>query len=231
MSTGTAELVFDNVRVPKAYVPCVAGVPLQTAAHANAHCNAAVKGIPKRQHFRHAMNWCTNAGAGAALVQWCQRGIQGWGGGGQGTWAARTRKRSEAGCGRPEDGGVWTAKTVQRPPQQPAQPPRRQLLGAADAQTAHPATSGTAPAHQTTGLRKRGNDTSKSTGRSSRQKAATRRNMRREERGTFQGPVKKRQPDGVSHGGTSWRDNFGRNCRLFRKAANFAWRNFGVSAV
>ena len=40
------------------------------------------------------------------------------GGGG----GSRTRKRSEAGCGRPEDGGVWTAKTVKRPPQQPAQP-------------------------------------------------------------------------------------------------------------
>ena len=26
------------------------------------------------------------------------------------------------GCGRPEDGGVWTVKTVKRPPQQPAQP-------------------------------------------------------------------------------------------------------------
>ena len=40
----------------------------------------------------------------------------------QGAWALRTRKRSEAGCGRPEDGGVGTAKTVKRPPQQPAQP-------------------------------------------------------------------------------------------------------------
>ena len=30
----------------------------------------------------------------------------------QGTWASRTRKHSEAGCGRPEDGCVWTAKTV-----------------------------------------------------------------------------------------------------------------------
>ena len=39
----------------------------------------------------------------------------------QGTWASRTRKRSEAG-GRPEDGGVGTSKTVKRPPQQPAQP-------------------------------------------------------------------------------------------------------------
>ena len=36
--------------------------------------------------------------------------------------ASRTRKRSEAGCGRPESGGAWAAKTVKRPPQQPAQP-------------------------------------------------------------------------------------------------------------
>ena len=61
------------------------------------------------------------------------------------------------------------------------------------------ATSSTAPAHQTTGLRERGNDTSKSTGRTGRQNAATRRNMRREERVTVQGPVKKQQPDGMSH--------------------------------
>ena len=40
----------------------------------------------------------------------------------QGTWASHTQKRSETGCGRPEDGGVWTAKTVNQPPQQPAQP-------------------------------------------------------------------------------------------------------------
>ena len=52
-----------------------------------------------------------------------------------------------------------------------------------------------------TGLRERGNDTSKSTGRSGRQKAATRRNMRREERVTVQGPVKEQQPDGMSHRG------------------------------
>ena len=40
----------------------------------------------------------------------------------QGTWGSRTQKHREAGCGWPEDGGVWTAKTVKRPPQQPAQP-------------------------------------------------------------------------------------------------------------
>ena len=53
----------------------------------------------------------------------------------------------------------------------------------------------------TTGLRERGNDTSKSTGRNGRQKAATRRNIRREERVTVQGPVKEQQPDGMSHRG------------------------------
>ena len=38
----------------------------------------------------------------------------------QGTWAAQ--KHSEAGDGRPVDRGVWTAKTVKRPWQQPAHP-------------------------------------------------------------------------------------------------------------
>ena len=42
---------------------------------------------------------------------------------------------------------------------------------------------------------------SRSTGRSGRKKAATQRNMRREERVTVQGPVKEQQPDGMSHGG------------------------------
>ena len=51
------------------------------------------------------------------------------------------------------------------------------------------------PNTPTTGLRERGDDTNKSTGRSGRQKVATRRNMRREERVT----VKEQQPDGMSH--------------------------------
>ena len=38
----------------------------------------------------------------------------------QGTWASQ--KHSEAGYGRPLDKGVWTAKTVKRPQQQPAHP-------------------------------------------------------------------------------------------------------------
>ena len=57
------------------------------------------------------------------------------------------------------------------------------------------------PNTPTTGLRERGNDTSKSTGRSGQQNAATRRNMRREERVPVQGPVKEQQPDGMSHRG------------------------------
>ena len=97
-------------------------------------------------------------------------------------------------------GGGRGAKTVKRPPQQPAQSSIRELLGATDAQTAHPATFSAAPAHQTTGLCERGNDTRRSTGRSGRQNAAARRNMQREERVTVQGPVKKQQPDGMSWG-------------------------------
>ena len=99
----------------------------------------------------------------------------------QGTWASRTQKHSEAGYGRPVDRGAWTAKTVKRPRQQPAQPQH---------------TNYWAPRHR--------NDTSKSTGRSGRQKAATQRNMRREERVTVQGPVKEQQPDGMSHRGLTF---------------------------
>ena len=53
------------------------------------------------------------------------------------------------------------------------------------------------------GLREGGNDASRSTGRSGRQNAATRRNMRREDWGTFQGPVEGQQPHGMAHGGSS----------------------------
>ena len=59
-------------------------------------------------------------------------------------------------------------------------------------------TASTTPSTPTTGPRERGKDTSGSTGRSGRQKAATRRSTRREERVTVQGPVKKQQCDGIS---------------------------------
>ena len=57
------------------------------------------------------------------------------------------------------------------------------------------------PGTPTTGPRERGNDTSRSTGRSGRQNTVTRRNMRREERVTVQGPVQKLQPGGMSRRG------------------------------
>ena len=48
----------------------------------------------------------------------------------QGTWASRTWKHSEAGYGRPVDRRAWTAKTVKRPQQQPAQPQYANYRGA-----------------------------------------------------------------------------------------------------
>ena len=107
---------------------------------------------------------------------------------------------SEAGCGRPRRTEVWGQQKRQTTPATTSATPTCQLLGTADAQSA-PATTGTAPAHQPNGLRERGNDTSGSTGRSGRRTAATRRNMRREERVTVHGPVKEQQPDGMSHMG------------------------------
>ena len=73
--------------------------------------------------------------------------------------------------------------------------------GTADQRYRGPPHGGTGVCVQATGLRERGKDTSRSTGRSGRQNAATRRNMRRGERVTVQGPVKEQQPDGMSHGG------------------------------
>ena len=75
-----------------------------------------------------------------------------------------------------------------------------------DAQTA-PAATSTAPGHQQRGTANAGNDTSRSTGHSGRQKAATRRNMQREERVTMQGPAKKQQRDGMSHRGGGGRSS------------------------
>ena len=105
----------------------------------------------------------------------------------QGTWASQ--KHSEAGCGRPVDRAVWTAKTVNRTRQQPAHPQYANYWAPLTRTT--PCHIQHSPNTPTTGLRERGNDTSKSTGRSGQQKAATRHNMRRGERGTVQGPVKR----------------------------------------
>ena len=58
-----------------------------------------------------------------------------------------------------------------------------------------PATTSTTPSPPTTGLRQRGNDATRNTGRSARLKAVTRRSTRREERVTVQGPVEGPKPD------------------------------------
>ena len=63
----------------------------------------------------------------------------------QGTWAAQ--KHSEAGYGRPVDRGVYSQTT----PATTSTSPIRQLLGAADAQTAHHATFSTVPTRQLLG--------------------------------------------------------------------------------
>ena len=112
------------------------GLPVEEYARsappdARPHCvRRGTRGGGRGGSFQHL---CTTAGEGA------------WG-----TWASRRRDRSAAGCGRPEGGGVCAAKSVERPPQQPAQPPIRQLLGTANEQT-EPATSSTAPTHRPLG--------------------------------------------------------------------------------
>ena len=100
-----------------------------------------------------------------------------------------------------DSGTEDSQSSPKRPRQQPAHPPIRQLLGAADAQTAHPATSSTAPAHQPLGSANAETTPARAPGHSGRQNAATRRNMRREERVTVQGPVKEQRPDGMAHRG------------------------------
>ena len=99
--------------------------------------------------------------------------VEGWS-----NWASRMRKRGEACGGRPGREGEWSKnrKTI-------------------------PATTSTTPSVPTTGHHQSGNDITRNTGRSGRQKALTRRSMRREERVTVQGPVKKPQPDGTSNKG------------------------------
>ena len=150
---------------------------------------------------------CTT-GAGAHQGQTSREGEKGiW-------WTAGTTRGGTGHLGlthtEPQRGRLWTAcgqrrmdsKNSQTTPATTSTSSIRQLLGAADAQTAHHATFSTAPTHQLLGSAN-GNGTNKSTGRSGRQNAATRRNMRREERVIVQGPVKEQQPDGMSHRGGS----------------------------
>ena len=129
-----------------------------------------------------ARSWDTSGVRGRRGVRkWAMRGRTGpLGGGGRGQGGAPGPHRNTA---RQAMDGLWTEVCGQQ--KQSNDPGNNQhILNT-----------------PTTGLRERGNDTSKSTGRSGRQKIATRRNMRREERVTVQGPVKEQQPDGMSHRG------------------------------
>ena len=66
---------------------------------------------------------CTRTTHGVGERRWWVAGTTRGGAGHLGlTHTGMPRECSKAGCGQPEDGGVWTAKTVKRPPQQPAQP-------------------------------------------------------------------------------------------------------------
>ena len=123
-------------------------------------------------------------------------------------WAPRTRKRhqQEHRPQRPTESSDPTqhakGRTGDRPGPRKGATTRRNVTQGGGRAVCWAKTS-TTPNTPTAGLRERGNDTSRSTGRSGRQKAATRRNMRREERVTVQGPAKKQQPDGMSRGGGS----------------------------
>ena len=108
--------------------------------------------------------------------------------------------RATVGAGRGREAGGRAAKMVKRPPQQPPQPPIRQLLGNANAQTAHPAATSTAPAHQLLGSANAEMTPARAPAAAA-DRTQRRRNMRKGERVTVQGPVKKQQPDGMSHGG------------------------------
>ena len=104
-------------------------------------------------------------------------------------WTAWTMRGGTGHLGRThietQRGRLWTACGQRR-------------VDSKNSQTT-PATTSTAPAHQRLGSAN--TETTPAGGRSGRQNAATRRNMRREERVTVQGPVKEQQPDGLSHRG------------------------------
>ena len=76
----------------------------------------------------------------------------------------------------------------------------RRGVGSNDRKTT-PATTSTTPSAPTTGLGQCGNDTTRNTGRSGRQNAVTRRSTRRDEGVIVRAPIKKPQPDGLSHMG------------------------------
>ena len=78
-------------------------------------------GVLRREVLDRRCVLLCGGGGRAHAVCWGV-GLHAIGGGVGGGVASRTRKLSNAGCGWPEDGGAWTAKTIKRPPQQPAHP-------------------------------------------------------------------------------------------------------------
>ena len=94
-------------------------------------------------------------------------------------------------------GGGGPSKNSQTTPGTTSTTSIRQLLGAADAQTAHHATSSTAPAHQPLGSANAATTPAGATAAAADRKQ---RSDAREDRVTVQGPVKKQQPDGTPGG-------------------------------
>ena len=174
-----------------------AGAHATRVNHNGAHATREAHATRDHQGTRHAharpTEWWSAWGG------WPVQCVEEWS-----TWASRAWKRSDAGCGRPEGGGAWAAKPVKRSPQQPAQP-RCANYWAPLTHKRHPPHQPHSPDTPTIGLCKHGNNTSRSTGRSGPQNAATPHNMRGEERVTVQGPVKKQQPGEMSHRGLASR--------------------------
>ena len=142
-----------------------------------------------------AQRRCSSAPRGSR-AQWATAGARAE----QCTWGSRTRKHREAGCGRPEDGVVWTAKTVKQPTQRPTQPQYANYWAPPTHKwhiLPHPAqpqhTNHWAPR-----TRKRHQQEHRP------QQPTESSNVRREERVTVQGPVNEQQPDRMSHRGYLW---------------------------
>ena len=128
--------------------------------HAGAH-NAHVHQVRRRSDWAPRTRQRGEAGGGRPGQH-----AEGWSNG-----ASRTQKRGETWSGRPGREGEWAAKTVQRPPQQPAQPPVRQLLG--------PATAATTPQkeHRPQRPTERSDPTQHAKGRTGDKETTTRRNV------------------------------------------------------
>ena len=128
-------------------------------------------------------------------------------------WTAGTTRGGTGHLGlmhtEPQRGRLWTAcgqrrvdnKNSQTTPATTSTSSIRQLLGAADAQTAHHATFSTAPTHQILGSANAETTLARLPAAAADRKQQPDATCEREERVTVQGPVKEQQPDGMSHRG------------------------------